>query len=781
MHTRVQHTDEIMHDQQTLFSTVLSFKPYIQILEQKVAKSKGIYSTIFRFIIRQFEREPDLMQELINGIPLEKYEHIYKIIGDSIFPILSDENENLYSLTYPVSSESFYSTRAFYDAVYDDEGFFIPAKSIPYEYHFAFRCMQVYRLVLQRFYNYSFGEPKLVHGIQNPATGLKKYYKLNMDARFVNVELNGPLPKPDISVFAQLNNEETALKVLQQEIPLSLFSLKGFSIVQLEDVTDSYIPELIKNIIISEISTAEDIKDCIGEISRAITDLLGFNSIKSGLIPFYKVNNKYVLDEYDFSGCVMLQLAGKSGSTIKVYHKMVEIFTDKPDPLFVNSTQTMIDDHLKFLEPLLKSSENSYIFIPLQLNGRLVGLLEVSCVEKEILHERMITLLEPVIPLLAQLANHRIEVFENKIQSIIKEKFTSLQPAVEWKFNQVAWNFIRKKFSEKKDNLESIFFENVYPLYGAVDIKQSSVERNLALQKDMQSHFTELVYVLKQVKQLVNISLVDEKMFQCNQWLKLTGEHISTDQEVLLSEFIEKDLNDFLVYIRDNFPEASRLVEKYFNRLGGNTIVFTNRQQFEDSMQMINSEVSDYLDNEREELQKVYPNYFEKLRSDGIEYDVYIGQSISPDKPFNAFHLKNLRLWQVKSMCNIAQLTNRLLQTMKKPLFTTQLIFVHSNTIDISFRVDERRFDVEGSYNIRYEIIKKRIDKVHIKESGERLTKPGTVAIVYSNHKDAEEYLTYINYLRNEGLICGETENVDLEDLQGVSGLKALRLTVNYV
>ncbi|TAK35947.1 MAG: hypothetical protein EPO28_13950 [Saprospiraceae bacterium] len=41
--------------------------------------------------------------------------------------------------------------------------------------------------------------------------------------------------------------------------------------------------------------------------------------------------------------------------------------------------------------------------------------------------------------------------------------------------------------------------------------------------------------------------------------------------------------------------------------------------------------------------------------------------------------------------------------------------------------MDEKRLDVEGSYNVRYEIIKKRIDKALLKGTQERLTQsPGT-------------------------------------------------------
>jgi hypothetical protein len=69
-------------------------------------------------------------------------------------------------------------------------------------------------------------------------------------------------------------------------------------------------------------------------------------------------------------------------------------------------------------------------------------------------------------------------------------------------------------------------------------------------------------------------------------------------------------------------------------------------------MQMINKTIIDYLDEAKNELQESYPYYFEKFRTDGVEYDIYIGQSMRPDIPFDVLYLKNLRLWQLKSMAD---------------------------------------------------------------------------------------------------------------------------------
>ncbi|HXL58374.1 MAG TPA: hypothetical protein VN958_19060, partial [Chitinophagaceae bacterium] len=142
-------------------------------------------------------------------------------------------------------------------------------------------------------------------------------------------------------------------------------------------------------------------------------------------------------------------------------------------------------------------------------------------------------------------------------------------------------------------------------------------------------------------------------------------------------------------------------------------------------------------------------------------------------------YLKNIRLWQLQSMAEVARITHRLLPSLKVPLQTTQLILIHSQCIGISFRRDERRFDVEGSYNIRYEVIKKRIDKARLKDSEERLTQPGKIAMVYSNQKEVQEYQQYIEFLQNKNILKPGIEMLELEELQGVKGMKALRVDIN--
>ena len=130
------------------------------------------------------------------------------------------------------------------------------------------------------------------------------------------------------------------------------------------------------------------------------------------------------------------------------------------------------------------------------------------------------------------------------------------------------------------------------------------------------------------------------------------------------------------------------------------------------------------------------------------------------------------------TMVEVTRKVEKLKVTLPVPLDTAQLIFVYGNPLSIVFRLDEKRFDVDGAYNVRYEIIKKRIDKATIEGTGERLTVKGKIAIAYTSEKDKTEYLGYLKFLKEKKYITGEIEDLALSKMQGVEGLRALRVTV---
>ena len=180
------------------------------------------------------------------------------------------------------------------------------------------------------------------------------------------------------------------------------------------------------------------------------------------------------------------------------------------------------------------------------------------------------------------------------------------------------------------------------------------------------------------------------------------------------------------------------------------------------------------------EAQQMFPHYFERYKTDGVEYNMYIGQSISQHKKFDPIYLQNLRIWQLLVMCEMENEFRAIQKELNTTIEMASLILVYNTPISVHFRMDEKRFDIEGAYNARYEIIKKRVDKAHIKGTKERITQPGSIAIIYSQEQDAREYRKYLHFLEVKGYLKSGLEDVELEDLQGVTGLRALRMKIAY-
>ena len=142
-------------------------------------------------------------------------------------------------------------------------------------------------------------------------------------------------------------------------------------------------------------------------------------------------------------------------------------------------------------------------------------------------------------------------------------------------------------------------------------------------------------------------------------------------------------------------------------------------------------------------------------------------------------YLHNLRLWQLQTLCEMEMEHHQMKSSLPYQLDVTSLILVFSSPISIRFRMDEKRFDVDGTYNARYEVVKKRIDKANIKGTKDRITEKEKITIVYSHANEETEYLKYINFLQYKNILEPTIEQFEVEELQGVSGLKAIRVKIN--
>jgi len=374
-----------------------------------------------------------------------------------------------------------------------------------------------------------------------------------------------------------------------------------------------------------------------------------------------------------------------------------------------------------------------------------------------------------------------VEELNSRIQTVINEQCTAIHPTVEWRFRKAVLNsFERQRGSATGvTELEPIVFEGVHPLYALADIRGSSSQRGQAIQADLLTQLRLAKAVIQTASETRSLPALDELAYRIDSRIARVERTLTSSDEIGIIAFLRAEVETLSDHLGTFGAAVRERIAAYRSsldpRLGA---VYQRRRLFEESVTRIAESISSYLDLEEQAAQGMIPHYFEKQKTDGVDYQIYVGAALLEDGRVDPLCLKNLRLWQLMVACGIAVRTSELRDRLPIPLETTQLILVQHAPLSIRFRFDEKRFDVDGAYDIRYEIVKKRIDKAVVHGTAERLTQPGKVAIIYSQPAEALEYRAYIEYLQSLGYLTGSLEQLELGELQGVEGLRALRVEV---
>lgn len=759
----------------------LSLLPFITYVEKRVEEEKTVKVNFYKYILAQLSVYPELRKP-IRHEDAHQYTELFELIYIALSPIINEEKQQYWAISTPISPCFHYGTDAFYSVLMDSDKCNLKQElSLPSKKEMEKNMLSAfYNIVMERFYNFSLtGNQLMIHSILDPDTHILKYYRLTLDTRFLTIKSNISLPEYNLKdVKDYLKDERNTLKVLTKLIPPESFTIEGISIVTLTDVTSEYALETVKNLIINHNESQQGAHT--KEIATALKTLIGTDHINFGMIPYIKLNNKVQVNQLSGFNSILVQLAREQGIEDTAHEILIDDYLSQPRTLIF--PEVLEEDQLKY--PMLKllgqTGIKSYALFPLYYNAKLVGCLEMYTHDSTQFNANTLSKIESAFPLLAQLFHNVIVDFNNEIQDVIMDKFTALQPSVQWRFHEAAYNYIQSGARDRNFPIEPVFFKDVIPLYGAIDIRNSSIQRNAAIRRDLYAHFEILDTTLSGIKNRAAVCTESELPKGTAVW---SNQHLDelSDREIFKTEdYLQQQIPAALKHLKETYPEVGDIVDNYFKLTGEKGKILENRERYEKSMQMINVAVTRHLDEFNAELQSVYPCYFEKFRTDGVEFDLYVGQSITPGIAFPPNIVSDFRLRQLRVLAEIARTTNNLGPYFSIPLETTQLIFVYEKQIDISFRIDEQRFDVEGSYNIRYQMVKKRIDKALIKNTTERLTQPGKIAIVYFNNNEAKEYIRYIKKLQGQRLLNDDLEYLELEELQGVEGLKALRIGVKY-
>ncbi|MEZ5007679.1 MAG: hypothetical protein R2753_05940 [Chitinophagales bacterium] len=753
------------------YTTRFSFLPFIQKMNNRVQHTN---CEITATMIPQIEALEARIANNNGAISVEEQQQVDQITN-ILLPSMFFEGEH--SFVCPPFTKDYVYTSPSLAALKNDNKWLVrfdisnTANIItPIQQVAAFILNKVYGLNIESLFTD-------VITFRNTETELERHYKLVIRDDFIQIHIDGDQPELSrAEINDLLNNLNDDEKILQY-LPLDKFSFTGFGIGVFTDITEHEIQSSIKDNAIRKTDIKHE--ELLSVIKGHIRNYLNRNDIDIGIAEVY-FEGFYNNDKVSLSGCKDFKKLKHSILNENHCHAYKKAYCHKL-PVIIDDIGS-IQERTVAEEGLHKKGYKSILLAPLlNSNKEVTSILEIASKEKYSFSKLDITRLEPIFDILNIANDVYLRDLNNGISQYIKNQFTTIHPSVEWKFEEVATkHVIKEKFDDENREIEEIVFKDVYPLYGQADIVNSSQIRNESIQLDLIDNLERVLVVLRFIDSTINFHLLAAYLEKTEMALSQIKENYTSSLESYILDLLNNEVHPLirqLVQEYDELPNAK--MDDYFKSLDHDLgIVYNRRRDYETSVTKLNTAIATYLNKEDQIMQDQLPHYFEKYKTDGVEYNIYLGQSILKNKEFTAFHLKNFRLWQLVNICEITRIVDGLKSELPIPLETAQLIFVFNSPLSIRFRMDEKQFDVDGTYNVRYEILKKRIDKALLKGTNERLSQAGKISIVYLLESDKKEYLEYLGYLISKGYIKEEIEDLELEKLQGADGLRALRVEV---
>ncbi len=100
--------------------------------------------------------------------------------------------------------------------------------------------------------------------------------------------------------------------------------------------------------------------------------------------------------------------------------------------------------------------------------------------------------------------------------------------------------------------------------------------------------------------------------------------------------------------------EVKTKIKDYFSQVLSQTDLFYNhRKKLDDSITLLNRKLADMLDENQIKAQQIFPHYYERFKSDGVEHNLYIGHNIAPELHYTSKVVHKLRYWQLKTICRM--------------------------------------------------------------------------------------------------------------------------------
>ena len=498
---------------------------------------------------------------------LKKHEKVIKIILQDLFSSVLSGNE-IKTASLPYYDIIFNSSRRFEEIIQNaGDDFQLIVRGVPEELSYIMECT----VILNFYYGFKldFKRP-LFYDIPDEK-GVMKHYRILYNADFLELTPTGNAKELTQDDIDELLENFDNVEIWKEKIPPNSFVSKGFVISNIFDATTEHsISEIKSSLIANDKRAGENFVDNLQETFKSffgVPDIhVGFVAYNTKDDRFERVygNNmrSFILQDEDMKPCE------------KVLCEMSYIKLLKKNDYFAIGD---VDKYNKMSGgmPLYKSLKEqnikSAIFAPIASNGSLMGVLELVSTQINVLNSVNAQKLNDIMPYIVSAVIRSAAEEENLIDAIIQHECTTVHSSVYWKFQEEAKHFIKNDLEGKSPCFNEIVFKDVYPLYGQIDIKDSSVARNNAIQKDLMIQLATISEIISEAWNETKLPVYEELLFRIKNHIDDVKEVLSTNSEQAVFDFVKDEVSPVLAYLKSNDANLNILINTYEKGLDSST------------------------------------------------------------------------------------------------------------------------------------------------------------------------------------------------------------------
>jgi hypothetical protein len=537
----------------------LNLKLLIDFWKNEVLSNK-IYGKMYSANVEeQLAQAPELLEPIEDLSVIDKNRELIDLLMTVIFPPARIDTD-IAAAYIPFTRDTIYATpkyRRLFDFIQkcNEE-----KKSADNKRMFLLIMLHAYKAILKRYYDVTidFDFPMIMNYIDRK-TGFEKFYKIEVDPRFVEIINLKPLAPLTDEDKKRIHDNLTDLKVWEEILPIENFEFRGFAIYKATDVTDNELLSQLKY----EMSKKDvlNIEDEFNSFQQKIRSLLKLNDLQAGISGV--VGEKELVHNCGHSvakGLLLNMTAEYCPVNFQnsIYGKMMQT----REPVIVLDLEKY-PEKTTIEQEFLKNGFKNIALFPLVFEDQLIGVFELASEKPNSINGINTLKLESLMPLFVIAVRRHLEEIYNRVQQIIKEECTAIHPSVEWRFRTAAFNKIQKENAGGFSEMEPIIFDHVYSLYGLSDIRGSSTKRNQVIQEDLIEHLSLAKQVIDQAFKAKPLPVYQEIIHRLEKYQASIAKNLNADEESHVLDFLHQEIEPLFDHVEQYDKKGESKIKAY--------------------------------------------------------------------------------------------------------------------------------------------------------------------------------------------------------------------------